>query len=268
MTESNRPLSWSAIALAGLMLSSCALAPAKLERFAAARLDALSVPSLSDSLERAVHENDTIALAQFVEQWKRQRGSANEGDVLATESQRRYRVRFTGGIHGGYPLTYFDEISPAAEYRVKKIDHLRRAGIGAPLVALRENRNRSPIEAFYPPEAITRPLTAVIASAENVDQRTEVDIHLLCPLQNDQVRYGNTSKALAADFSVPWAALLARTGRLNRAQWLDILTTTPSRDPQLYLMEPYNPNKEPLIMVHGLLDTSLAYAKLSNTQSG
>jgi pimeloyl-ACP methyl ester carboxylesterase len=38
----------------------------------------------------------------------------------------------------------------------------------------------------------------------------------------------------------------------------------PKRKPQLYLMEPYDPNKEPLIMIHGLFDTPLAWAKLSN----
>ena len=63
---------------------------------------------------------------------------------------------------------------------------------------------------------------------------------------------------------MPWAALLTRAKQLSAAKWHDILTTTPNLDPQLYLMEPYNHNKESLIMIHGLLDTSLAYAKLSN----
>jgi pimeloyl-ACP methyl ester carboxylesterase len=34
--------------------------------------------------------------------------------------------------------------------------------------------------------------------------------------------------------------------------------------PQLYLMQPYDPDKEPLIMIHGLLSTPLAWAGLSN----
>jgi hypothetical protein len=69
---------------------------------------------------------------------------------------------------------------------------------------------------------------------------------------------------LAADFSVPWAAALARAGKLNQLRVLDMITPQPKREPRLYLMEPYDPNKEPLIMIHGLLSTPLAWAELSN----
>ena len=89
-------------------------------------------------------------------------------------------------------------------------------------------------------------------------------IRLLCPLTNDTVLVHGKRQPLAADFSVPWAALLARSGDLNRSRVLDMLTSTPKREPQLYLMEPYDPQKEPLIMIHGLLSTPLAWAKLSN----
>ena len=57
--------------------------------------------------------------------------------------------------------------------------------------------------------------------------------------------------------SVPWAAALARAGDLKRSGVLDVLTPTPKRQPQLYLMEPYDRRREPLIMIHGLLSTPL-----------
>lgn len=71
-------------------------------------------------------------------------------------------------------------------------------------------------------------------------------------------------QALAADFSAPWGALLARAGELSRRRILDVLTPTPRREPRLYLMEPYDPKREPLIMVHGLLSTPLTWAEVSN----
>jgi pimeloyl-ACP methyl ester carboxylesterase len=70
---------------------------------------------------------------------------------------------------------------------------------------------------------------------------------------------------LAADFSVPWAATLARSGKLNQSRVLDMLRRMPSRQPRLYLMEPYDPKREPLIMIHGLLSTPLAWAETSNS---
>ena len=70
---------------------------------------------------------------------------------------------------------------------------------------------------------------------------------------------------MAADFSAPWAALLARAGDLNRSRLSDvILRRSPKRPPRLYLMQPYDPNKEPLIMIHGLFSTPLTWAHLSN----
>lgn len=256
-------ISWFLIAYA----SSCALAPVKLQRLGIGELGGASSDrsnQLGTLLASSVRGAETTSeLARFIEVWKAERGAADKGEVLGPDG-RRYQVSFGGGAHGGYPLSYFDEISSAADYRVKKIDHLRLDGVGVPLVALRENRGESPIEKFYPPEAITRPLTAVMAKKTNRGGTTAVDIELLCPLQNDTTILAGERQQLAADFTVPWAALLSRTAELNRAQYFDILTATPSREPRLYLMEPYDPNKEPVIMVHGLLDTSLAFAKLSN----
>jgi pimeloyl-ACP methyl ester carboxylesterase len=57
---------------------------------------------------------------------------------------------------------------------------------------------------------------------------------------------------------------LERTGKLNQLRVLDMITRAPAREPRLYLMEPYDPKKEPLIMIHGLLSTPLAWAQLSH----
>jgi pimeloyl-ACP methyl ester carboxylesterase len=91
-----------------------------------------------------------------------------------------------------------------------------------------------------------------------------VHIDLLCPLQNDEVTVDGETLPLAADFSVPWAALLERSGSLSLSRYGDFIDKTPDREPRLYLMEPYDPDKVPLIMIHGLLDTPLVWAQLSN----
>ncbi len=136
--------------------------------------------------------------------------------------------------------------------------------MGAPLVAVRENREREPIEAFYPPEAISRPVTAVIHCSPKRDGVIPVTIELLCTHRRDTVKIEGRSERLAADLSVAWAALLERTRDLRRGEIRDLLTDMPGREPRLYLMEPYDPRKEPLIMIHGLLDSPLKWANLTN----
>jgi pimeloyl-ACP methyl ester carboxylesterase len=129
---------------------------------------------------------------------------------------------------------------------------------------LRENLQREPIETWYPPEVISRPVTAVAEVGSENRGIKKVRIRLLCPIQNPTVICQGRRQPLAADFSVPWAAALARTGKLNQSRVLDMLRRMPSRAPRLYLMEPYDPNREPLIMIHGLLSTPLAWAEMSN----
>lgn len=251
-----------------LELSSCAFAPATVKRLGhrltgERELGELLEASLADpSSPESAH-----ALAHFVEQWKEQRAPENQGMVVVDgfqDGERRYHVTIGPGGHAGYPLSYFDSLTPAVDYEVRKIEHHRRGGFGAPLVALRENRQSGPLEKFYPPEAITRPLTAVIRKGQIREGVQEVSIELLCPLRNDDYQVDGKRVRLAADFSVPWAALLSRAGQLNRTGITDLLTRSPTREPRLFLMEPYEPKKEPLIMIHGLLDTPLVWTELSN----
>ena len=252
--------------LVSLFLASCAIAPANLKRIV--RQMKPGETHLHVLLEKALTDPATgtsaDALAHFVEAWKLQKLPAT-GEVRADDSSGvTYKVQFGGARWGNYPLDYFDEISPAADFEIKKLAHHRREGIGAPLTALRENRHQEALEKFYPPEAITRPLTA-FATASPVSRGVcKVQIELLCPLVNSSIEYKGKKQPLAADFSVPWAAALSRTGKLNQSRILDMLTHTPKHEPQLYLMEPYDPNKEPLIMIHGLLSTPLAWAEMSN----
>ena len=93
----------------------------KLRRLGSGKLGRVSSDSsqeLGGLLGEAVQDaNATSALARFIEVWKAERGGADKGEVLGPDGHR-YQVSFEGGAHGGYPLSYFDEISSAADYRV------------------------------------------------------------------------------------------------------------------------------------------------------
>lgn len=256
-------------------LSSCAIAPARLKRVMHAAMGKTRQavqPSLHALLTEALRDPDSkagkAALGDFVEEWKKERGTrgglVEAPKPLLGDPLPSYRVSIPESGWGTYAFDYFDEISPADEFEVRKLEHFRREGVGTPLTALRENRNREPIEKYYPPEAITRPLTALATAGPVRNGVREVRIELLCPMATSTVVRNGRRQPLAADFSVPWAAALARAGKLNQSRVLDMLTPTPTRQPQLYLMEPYDPNKEPLIMIHGLLSSPLAWADLSN----
>jgi len=256
-----------------LVLSSCAMIPAKLER--SHSLNASDCPFeqrtlhllLELSLENPNEGESAHALAYVIEVWRLQKGSEMSGEVLPdtdSESTTRFRVRFAASGSGKYLPGYFDELSPATDYQVKRLERITRDGIGAPMKAVRENRGAEPIERFYPPEAISREVTAVIHPGRKQGDQREVTIELIDSLKHEEVVVGGKRSPLAADYTVALAGVLERGKRLAKSEVGDLFTRTPSRDPQLYLMEPYDPNKEILIMIHGLLDSPLIWAELTN----
>ncbi len=240
-------------------LHSCSFLPAELKKIVnnnplekSANLPTLLATVLEDNQESSEH-----ALAHFVEKWKQEdRGST--GTLQLYPNQEPWTVKFvTHSSTGNFELEHFDKLFPAEDFEVTKIKHFKREGVGAPLVGFSENYHQKPIDRFYPPEGISRALTAY---AKKTGKR-EVSIQLYSPLHNETLPDQKTP--LAGDFSVPWAAVLERTGSLWRTGITDVLSRS-SRPPQLYLVEAYDPNKEPLLMIHGLFSNQIIWAKISN----
>jgi pimeloyl-ACP methyl ester carboxylesterase len=261
---------WWAVLVASMLTVSCAIPPALVFRRPPALVVAPSEEAklhawTAKALESRDPEKSRRALGLLMEHWKK-RGLGDEHTLRpAAGGGPAFRIRLSGGDDAGcYPLDYFDALSPADELRVARIHRYRQDGIGAPLVAVRENRGRDPIEQFYPPEAITRALTAHLEAGPEKDGVREVEIRLLCPLVHHEVEGPGGPQLLAADYTAPWATLLSRTGPLHARGVLDALTPTPSRPSRLYLMQPYDPKKEPLLMIHGLYATPLIWARISN----
>ncbi len=262
------PIYPGVVGVIALGVSSCSIAPAtvkKVIRFeSVSSTDARLHQLIAQATVEPYSSDSAQALGEFVERWKK-RGLGPAYTLAAPVAGAvAYRVHFDGGSAGCYPLDYFDQVDSAHGLKVGKIAHYQRAGVGAPLIALRENRHREAIERYFPDEAITRPLTAVATKGAVRSGIQDVEIRLLCPLVNPTVGTGRNKRPLAADFSAAWATLLSRSGELSRTGILDVITATPKRPTQLYLMQPYDPNKEPLIMIHGLLSTPLAWAEVSN----
>ena len=260
------------VLLAGL-LSSCSMVPAKLERSHA--LGQRGCPFAQESLHSLLelslvtpNEGESAhALGHVVEEWRAEFGEASSGIVEPgkdSAGSTRFQVRFIANGRAKFLPAYFDEISPAVDFKVKKLERFTKEGVGAPLKALRENLGREAIEVHYPPEAITREITAVIHSRGKRGGFHHLEIEMLCTLSHENVVVGGRRKELAAGYSVALAGLLERAKNLSRSEVGDLLTNRPNRDPKLYLMEPYDPGKEHLIMIHGLLDSPLAWSALTN----
>lgn len=141
-----------------------------------------------------------------------------------------------------------------------------RPGIGGALVASRPNGASTLQEIHFPPEGIVYPTTALLRfPATESAGLTAVDFELRDAVRDRTIPWANGSAPLAADFSAPWAHLLARTAGLMVSGFAGMLRPMQTfRPPRLYLLEPYDPAKRVILMVHGLWSSPLAWARLTN----
>src|SRR6266516_572504 len=158
-----------------------------------------------------------------------------------------------------YDLIPADELDFKGTY-VK--DHVKKDGIGAPLVAKRELTPQQASAFFCPPFIYY----SVTATAQFEGSRCVISIN--DPLAAESVRVDGHTYPLAANFTASYALQLAREKpeKLGFARLLR---------PQEYAgtarvarLEPYNPNKTVLLVIHGLMDTPVTWVPMVNDFRG
>jgi pimeloyl-ACP methyl ester carboxylesterase len=161
-------------------------------------------------------------------------------------------------------LTLYDLI-PADQLNIRGTyvkEHVTKEGIGAPLVAKRELTAQQASELFCPPYIYY----SVTATVQFEGSRCVISIN--DPLATESVRVDGHTYPLAADFTASYALLLAREkpqklglARLLRPQ--EYAATA-----RVARLEPYNPNKIVLLVIHGLMDTPATWVPMLNDLRG
>ncbi len=142
-------------------------------------------------------------------------------------------------------------------------------GLGVPLIAVhRADKKAEGIERYYPPE-MAFPLTAFLAPVSKIrpeagrpDEARELTLELIDPLRTRTI--GNPPMALESDLTTPLAYMWSRAD-LNRYRWSGLLRPGQSAaGAGLLLIRPYEPGKIPVVMVHGLASSPLAWVAMVN----
>lgn len=244
-----------AVAVLCLLVAACA--PARLERLPeTVRMPVAENSDLARALDGATDPAACRSLGKWIEETHR---GGN------THSLPGFKIRYaTSANTGTFAPGYFDRLEPASDFRIRGLKHQRVEGAGVPMAGFRENKGRDPVERWYPPEGITRPVTAVAIPGKRTNGVRQVEIRLIDRMRVESLRLGGKNQTLAADFTVPFASLLERTGPLHGYGFTSLLRHRSDRDAGFALMEPYDPQRTPLILIHGLLSTPLAWAELTN----
>ena len=200
----------------------------------------------------------TIALGRFVE------ANFHDGHLRAADFTGPdgflYRVRLTGGS-GAWPPTLLKELEPIPARRAGTSAALRWPGWGVPVIGVSQpNRATQP---FAPRQGYRLPVT-VVADMQTRGNVCETTIRLMNPELTKSVVLGGKSRPLAGNLYAPNVEKFRGGNPLILGlRWLfqvDRFTYPTS----LIFMQPYDPHRIPVVLVHGLLSTPQMWAEVVN----
>lgn len=189
---------------------------------------------------------------------------------------------------GGWRPDEFGEFRVAADCPVKSLNmNFRKSGIGTPLVVQRTRPTPARLEEKYYPDDVFFPATAflrpILSSDDDVFSSlgapTELVLEIYDPLKTPDLVVKGSVFPLEADLTTPLAYHLTTNDELNSAATRisllnpeELQTTFAVGDDAkterqlqgLYLFEPYDPNKIPVVMTHGLASSPVTWMEMYN----
>jgi len=164
------------------------------------------------------------------------------------------------GLDRDWSPAEFEHYFEASRIEVNGYAMYRRTpGLGVPLVGVKAGPPPS-VNVKYPPEGIAYPVTLVAIP----DDARGLRLRLVNPLNLTSLPSGARDATIAVDCTAPYAYLLAQTklvklGRVGLFRYEDS-----SWHQGLFLLQPYDPDKSPLIMVHGLVSSPATWREMTN----
>lgn len=183
------------------------------------------------------------------------------------------------GVRSELPwsLKELNQFHVTYNYRVTGLkNHYSTRGLGVPLILDRELQltgNKAVREPFL---SLNHQVCAGTALLHFEESEVELDeagykinayLSVYDPMKTHEIRMKNRVVPLETDFTTPIAYLLNQipsikgtTGFFKPEAWTDICG--------LYMIEPYDPDKIPVVFVHGLFTTTLTWSVMLNELAG
>ena len=192
-----------------------------------------------------------------------------------------YTLKSESGAHqvsvrtiGGWHEEDFDHFEFCSDYEVEGLHSTNVSyGLGVPLIAVRKQHDDQDAAEQYYPEGLSFPITALLRVASPTQERVpgrasrhHCVLELIDPLESSDVQLAQRLVPLQTDLSTPLAYFLDNPKfREKTDSTLGLLD--PNRSQHLrgvYMLEPYDPNRIPVLMVHGLWSSPLTWMPMFN----
>ncbi|MEO2035325.1 MAG: alpha/beta hydrolase [Planctomycetaceae bacterium] len=154
-----------------------------------------------------------------------------------------------------------------SDYELSNLRHRHvTRGLGVPLMIQRQRpAHSSPLEEYYA-EGLRLPATAILRfpTQQEQDAGQPIRLQVFDPRESDGVEVHNTQLPLETDLSTPLARFLTNPD-------LELLDTFAFIRPDkaeslqgLYMMQPWDPDRIPVLMVHGVWSSPMTWMEMFN----
>ncbi len=210
------------------------------------------------------------ALREFQKQ-----GMLNPGATHAIETdEQMFDIEVAS--RGTWQEKHFSELKFVSDYKVEELRNVYRTfGLGVPLIAVYKPNVKTAADSFYP-TGMSFPVTAfmrIVSSAFDspdgtVRHRCVIELH--DPLKATDVSVENRTVPLETDLTTPLAYSLDNPSFRKANVPLRGLrqTETSLAVSGLYMLGPYDPDKIPVVMIHGFWSSLITWMEMFNDLHG
>ncbi|MCS7239369.1 MAG: alpha/beta fold hydrolase [Thermoguttaceae bacterium] len=197
--------------------------------------------------------------------------------IQTASGQWQLRCRIQAGLWRPEEFGRFEFVS---DYEIRNLrNHYRTYGLGVPLIAIRRPLAEEPPVARFYPDGLTIPVTVFLRPdgesdpyANDAGRQRSGTLELYDPMVTSDIRVGSLWVPLQTDLTTPLAYLLADE-RLAIAPYVglfrpeQLLRLEPRRGKPLmglYMLQPYERGKIPVVMIHGLWSGPMTWVEMFN----
>ena len=209
----------------------------------------------SDSSAQSIYN---FSVARAVENVERAKIQPWQRKIDIVSDQRTYTLTTPTPIDPAHDPSRY-ELFPTDSLKIGGTFFKTRAsinGIGAPLVAIARSENPQFRQQYKLPR-VYAPVTAAIRFSGK-----KAELEFVDPMKSGRIVLSKRNFPLAVDFSAPTAMLIARE-RPERLGFSRVMNPQKYADTaRLCQLQQYDPNRTPVIFVHGLQETGASWAPM------
>ena len=218
---------------------------------------AMTAPLLGTGIGTPACETYNAACGELTVLLRSSEGGRLWNQPLTLNGSKTYHLRLEPVGNGVWAPNYFTTFESPDQIKEKLIrkENLQ-AGVGGALVGV---RIVNPPEKFAPAKGITAPVTATVDF-----HSTDATLALRRPAKQPIASVEGKTRPLEANFSAP-ISYYQPPGNLLLIGLMAGLRSNRYMDKTgLYFLQPYDPDRIPLVLVHGLISTPFDWAQTIN----